>query len=174
MNGFLNFSMRQMVVASVAAIILGVIMLVYPGGVLALMSGAFWSIQLVLTVFIIIYAISEIVRNSKAGRSWAVFVPIILSVLAIAFIWLLNINFVYFVIAFFFILAGVVEIIGSFSVIYGKFFIFLLGVINIMVGAIIVRHPLILPLLIAWYILFWGVSRLMLALEIHALMKRMN
>lgn len=172
MNGFLSFSMRQMVLAAAVAIILGVVMLVYPGGTLALMAGTFWSIQLVLTIFIVIYAVSEIVRNAKAGRKWEIFVPIVLGILAIAFIWLLDVSFIYFIAALFFILSGISEIVGSFYAIYGKFFVFLLGVINIMIGAIIIRHPMILPMLIAWYILFWGVSRLMLALEIRGMLRR--
>lgn len=174
MNGFESFSLRQMVFASVAAIILGIVMLFYPSGTYSLMAGAFWSIQLALTAFIIIYVISEIVRNAKAGRSWAVFLPVVFGLLAVALIWLLDIRFVCFIIAGFFILTGIAEIAGSFAIVYGKFFVFLLGVINIMIGAIIVSHPIILPVLIAWYILFWGVSRLLLSLEIRGLMKRME
>lgn len=171
MNGVLGFSIRQMITASVIAIVLGLVMLFYPGGTMALMAGAFWSVQLILSIFIGIYAISEIIRNSAAERVWAVVVSIILGILAIAFIWLFDVGFVYFIIACFFVLAGITEIVGSFSVPFGKFFIFLLGAINIMIGGIIFKHPVILPLLIAWYILFWGVSRLLLALELKSMMK---
>lgn len=171
MDGIVNFSMRQMVFTSIVAIILGTVMLAYPAGTLALVSGAFWSIQLALTIFIIIYAISEVVRNSKAGHPWAIIFPIVFGLLAIGFIWLFDIGFIYFVIACFFILSGFVEIVGSFMTIFGRFFIFLLGIINVMIGAIIIKHPLILPLLIAWYILFWGISRLLLALELQRLTK---
>lgn len=171
MGGFFSFNMRQMIATSILAIILGVVMLLYPGGMLALMAGAFWSVQVVLTFFIFVYVISEIVRNVKVGRPWLVVIPAILGALAIACIWLLDVKFVYVIVAFFFILAGINEIVGSFSAAYAKFSIFLLGAINIMIGAIVLKHAVILPFLIAWYVLFWGISRLMLALELRGLMK---
>lgn len=35
----------------------------------------------------------------------------------------------------------------------------------------VVRHPIVLPLLIAWYVLFWGISRLFLSIELRKVLK---
>jgi uncharacterized membrane protein HdeD (DUF308 family) len=40
---------------------------------------------------------------------------------------------------------------------------------NILIGTIMIQYPMILPLLIAWYVLFWGISRLLLAFELKRL-----
>jgi hypothetical protein len=36
---------------------------------------------------------------------------------------------------------------------------------------IILMNPIVLPLLIAWYVLFWGISRLFLSFELKRFLK---
>jgi len=45
----------------------------------------------------------------------------------------------------------------------------MLGVLNIIMAAVMFKYPLVLSVLLSWYILFWGVSRFFLALEIKRL-----
>ena len=82
-------------------------------------------------------------------------------------VWLFNVGFLYMIISIFFVVVGISEIFGAFYLDYGRFFLIFLGLINILVGALMLKHPMILPLLLAWYVLFWGISRLFLALEIR-------
>jgi uncharacterized membrane protein HdeD (DUF308 family) len=71
------------------------------------------------------------------------------------------------IISFFFVLVGISEIFGAFYLDYGKFFMLFLGLLNILIGGLLLKHPMLLPILIAWYVLFWGFSRLFLAFEIR-------
>jgi len=95
----------------------------------------------------------------------------LIGILAIIFIWLFNVSLVYFIIALFLILAGISDIVGGMKLPRGKNFLIFLGIVNILIAVIILVHPVVLPLLIAWYVLFWGISRLFLSFELKKLLK---
>ncbi|MFH1830855.1 MAG: hypothetical protein ABH871_08800, partial [Pseudomonadota bacterium] len=63
----LTRSYRHMMVAAVLAILLGFIMLFYPGGTMALIAAAFWGLKLVISIFILSYTISEAICYFRAG-----------------------------------------------------------------------------------------------------------
>jgi len=166
MNNELKISIGYMVFASILAIILGFIMLMYPGGTMALMATTFWALQVIVSIFILAYSLSEAARNFKDKRTAYGFAFILIGVLATLFVWVFNITIIYIIVALFFILTGLAEFIGSRQFFDGRYFVAFLGLINVMIGAIILMNPVVLPLLIAWYVLFWGISRLFLALEL--------
>jgi uncharacterized membrane protein HdeD (DUF308 family) len=167
MEGRIRQETFQMMFGSILAIALGILMLFYPGGTMALMAAAFWVIKLIISVFILSYTISEATRYFSAGRKTNGIVYLAIGIIATILVWLLNVGFVYLIVSIFFVLAGISEIFGAFYLAYGRYFLIFLGLLNILIGAIMIRHPMLLPLLIAWYVLFWGVSRLFLALEIR-------
>ena len=153
--------------ASVIAIILGLIMVLYPGGTMSLMSAALWVLQVIVSIFILAYTISEGLRYINAGSKKTGILYFIIGALATLLVWLFNIEIIIVIIALFFVFAGLSEIIGAFSLTSGRYFMIFLGLINLIVGIMIFRAPSMLPWLIAWYILFWGISRLFLALEMR-------
>jgi len=158
-----------MIVAAILAVILGFVMLLYPGGTMALMTVAFTTLQALLSVFILAYAISEAVGYFKSGKKAAGVLAILVGLAATVLVWIFNVSIVYVVFALFCIIAGLSEVIGAFSFPAARGLLLLLGLINIMIGAIIFKHPVVLPLLIAWYVLFWGISRLLLGMELRRL-----
>jgi uncharacterized membrane protein HdeD (DUF308 family) len=167
MNGVFKASIGNMIFTAIVGIILGIILLVFPLGTTVLMGLTLELAQLFLSVFILYYAISESVQYFKAGKAWAGFAYIGTGILATLFVWIFNVSVIYWFVAFFLILTGVGEIFGAFQVYQGSFFLAVLGVLNIFVGIAIVKYPAILNLIIAWYILFWGISRLALAMELR-------
>ena len=88
-------------------------------------------------------------------------------ILATLLVWLFNVGFVYLIVSIFFVLVGISEIVGAFHLDYGRYFLLFLGLLNIFIGGLMIKYPEVLPFLIAWYVLFWGLSRLFLALEIR-------
>ena len=84
---------------------------------------------------------------------------------------MLKVSLVYYVLAFFLAVFGLAEIIGAFQVPQARFFLALLGIIDILVAVIIILNPTILAYLVAWYVLFWGLSRLFLALEFRKVVR---
>ena len=167
MQNSLKVSTGYMTLTALLGIVLGLVMLFYPGGTMVLMKSAFWVFQLLLSVFILYYAFTEAAHCFRAGRTGTGCMYVLLGALGALFVWLFNVGVVYFILAFFLILTGLMEIIGSFQVEGGSFFLTLLGIINIIVGVLILSNPVILPLLIAWFVLFWGISRLCLSLELR-------
>ena len=167
MNGVFKASIGNMIFTAIVGIILGIILLVFPLGTTVLMGLTLELAQLFLSVFILYYAISESVQYFKAGKAWAGFAYIGAGILATLFVWIFNVSVIYWFVAFFLILTGIGEIFGAFQVYQGSFFLAVLGVLNIFVGIAIVKYPAILNLIIAWYILFWGISRLALAMELR-------
>lgn len=159
-------SFGYMVFASILAIILGLIMLWYPGGIMAAISVTFWVLQAIISAFILIYTISEAIRCFKTGSTVGGVLYLAIGILATVLIWLFQVSIVYIIVALFFIVSGLGEIILGFRMIIGKYFMIFLGMVNILVGVIMLSYPIILPLLIAWYVLFWGISRLLLAFEL--------
>ncbi|MFH1873792.1 MAG: DUF308 domain-containing protein [Pseudomonadota bacterium] len=155
------------VFGSITAIVLGIIMLVYPGGVMTLMNAAFWILQLILSVFILSYTISSALQYFKLKAKTTGVLYLLIGVLATVLVWLFNVEVIIMVIGLFFILSGISDIIAGFHFMVGRYFLAFLGVINIVVGIILIRQPLALAWLLAWYVLFWGVSRLFLALEMR-------
>ena len=167
MNEEMRSAATSMIIASVLALILGFVMLLYPGGTMALMGAAFTVLQAMISIFILAYAISEATRHFKGGSRGLGIASIAIGVGAVLLVWIFDVRIVWIIFALFCILAGLGEIFGAFSMHSARYFLFLLGLLNIMVGAIVLKYPLALPLLIAWYVLFWGISRLLLALEIR-------
>ncbi len=172
MKDIFKASTGYMALAALVGIILGMIMLFYPGGTMILMASAFWVLQLFLSIFILYYTISEARHYFKTRHGGTGVWYLLIGVAATIFIWLLNVGVIYLIVAFFLILTGIGELIGSFHARGETFFIALLGIINLMVGILILSNPLILPLLIAWYVLFWGISRLFLAMELRRIYTR--
>jgi len=154
---------------SIVAIVAGLIFLSYPGGPIKLMDAAFWTLQLIATIFIAAYTVSEAYASAKSQGKLRAVLYIILGIVAIATIWMFSTRAIYLIVAMFLLFTGVVEILGAVQLANGRFFLALLGVLNIMLAAVMFKYPLILPLLLTWYILFWGVSRFFLALEIRRL-----
>ncbi len=167
MEGLLKHETYQMMFGAILAIILGVIMLIYPGGTMALIAGAFWIVKLIFSIFVLTYAISEAMRCFTADRKGCGLLYLGLGILATILIWLFNVGFLYLIISLFFVLMGIGEIFGAFYLNYGRYFLIFLGLLNIIIGVVMMKHPMLLPLLIAWYVLFWGISRLFLSLEIR-------
>lgn len=163
----LGLSVKYFIVTAIGAIIVGLIMLFYPGGTMKLMDAAFIIFQALITIFVIMFTISSAMSSFNHGARVSGAVSLIVGALAVVLVWAFSVNVVYFVIAAFLILSGVAEIFGGIRIPAARYFLILLGVINILVGVIIIRHPAVLPLLIAWYLLFWGISRLFLGLELR-------
>ncbi len=163
-------SFGYMIFASVVAIVLGLVMLWYPGGIMALIAVTFWALQVMISIFILSYTITEAVRYFKAGTVLGGIAYVVMGIAATLLVWFFKVDFVYLIVALFFIISGVGEIIGGFKFNAGKYFFVFLGVMNVMIGTIMLQYPVILPLLIAWYVLFWGISRLFLAYELKRLM----
>ncbi len=168
---FERTSPGYMMFAAAIAIVLGLIMLWYPGGTMELMSAAFWVVQVILSIFVLTYTISECIYQYRAGHKGGGLLYLAIGLLVTVLIWLFSVGFVYMLIAIFLIIIGLAEIIGGFQMNVGKYFLIFLGLVNVMIGAIILRYPVALPLLIAWYVLFWGVSRLFFAFELKRMMK---
>ena len=160
---------NHMLFTSTVAIVAGLVFLSYPGGPIALINLAFWALQLIVTIFALAYTLSEAVASFKAGSKARGILFLALGIVATATVWLLSSGVIYLVIALFLLFTGLVEILGAVQLENGRFFLALLGVINIMMSAVMLKYPLILPLFLAWYVLFWGVSRFFLALEIRRL-----
>lgn len=160
-------SIRYMLVTSLVGILLGLVMLFYPGGTMTLMKTGFKIFQGILTIFVLYYTISEAIHYLKGGQMVRGIGYILLGVLFTALIWLIDVKWIFYVVAFFLTVIGIGEIVGAFQIPVGKFFLGLLGIVDLMVALIIVLNPLVLAILIAWYVLFWGVSRLFLSLELR-------
>lgn len=170
-EGILKTSVSYMVLSAAIGIIIGLIMLLYPGGTMVLMEAAFIIFQLLLTIFIGYYALTEAFYYFKTDRIlWGALYALI-GILAIIFIWLFNVSLVYFIIALFLVLTGISDIVGGMKLPRGKNFLIFLGIVNILIAVIILINPVVLPLLIAWYVLFWGISRLFLSFELKKLLK---
>ncbi len=166
MNTAITQTYRHMIAAAVLAIILGFIMLFYPGGTTALISVAFWTLRLLISVFILTYTISEAIRYYRAEIKTTGTLYLIIGLLATALVWIFDVSLVYTIVAFFFVVAGISEIYSAFHFTVGRYFLIFLGLVSVLIGAVMLKNPVTLPLLIAWYVLFWGVSRFFAALEI--------
>ncbi|MFO1518393.1 MAG: DUF308 domain-containing protein [bacterium] len=162
-------SLGYMWLTSILGIVLGGVMLFYPGGTLSLMNVSFRIFQSLLTVFIAYYTLSESYHSFKAGDTAKGVVFLALGLVFIGLIWFLKIGLIYYVIAFFFVVTGLIEIAGSFTLPFGRFFLLLLGLMDLLFAAVIIEYPVVLALLIAWYVLFWGISRLCLAFELKGI-----
>jgi uncharacterized membrane protein HdeD (DUF308 family) len=170
-EGILKTSVSYMVLSAAIGVIIGLIMLFYPGGTMALMEAAFIIFQLLLTIFIGYYALTEALYYFKTDRILGGVLYALIGILAIIFIWVFNVSLVYFIIAFFLVLTGISDIVGGTKLPGGRHFLIFLGIVNILIAVIILMNPLVLPLLIAWYVLFWGISRLFLSFELKRLLK---
>ncbi len=160
-------STGYMVVTSLVGMVLGLVMLLYPGGTLALMKAGFQIFQIILSLFILFFSLIEAIHFFK-GSHWARgSLYLLLGALFIALVWVLDVSLIYYAIALFLALIGTTEIVAAFRFPVGKFFLGLLGFVDLMVAVIILMYPVVLALLIAWYVLFWGISRLLLALELR-------
>jgi uncharacterized membrane protein HdeD (DUF308 family) len=154
---------------SILGIVLGGVMLFYPGGTMRLMSVGFRVFQGIITAFIAYYALSEAYYHLKAKSTALAVIYIILGLLFGGLVWYLNTQFLYYILAFFLFLTGLVEIIGAMSLPAGRFFLILLGIIDLLFAFVVLKYPVVLALVIAWYVLFWGISRLCLAFELRRL-----
>jgi uncharacterized membrane protein HdeD (DUF308 family) len=109
--------------------------------------------------------LTEAVPSVREGHTARGAVFVLLALVAVILIWVIKVSLIYYVLAFFLAVFGLIELIGAFQIPQGKFFLALLGIIDLLIAVIIVLHPVILAYLVAWYVLFWGLSRLFLALE---------
>ena len=172
MKNVLKASTGYMTLSGLLGILLGLIMLFFPGGTLILMESAFWVFQLFLSIFILYYALTEAAHYLKAKRAGTGIGYILIGILATIFIWLFNVGILYFIIAFFLILAGIGEIIGAFRAGGAGPMFFLLGLVNIFFGILIMTNIFVLPIIIAWYVIFWGISRFLFSLELRKTLAR--
>lgn len=170
-KGFIKSSIGYMMFSAIVGIVLGLVMLLYPGGTMALMQAAFMIFQIIITIFVVYYSVSEAIRYFKSSKTIAGVFYIIIGIIVTILIWVLNVSLIYYLIAFFLVLTGIGDIFGGMRLPGARFFLIFLGVVNILIAVIILRHPIVLPLLIAWYVLFWGISRLFLSFELRKLMK---
>jgi len=154
--------------SSIVAIVIGLTMLLYPGGTLALMKTGFHFFQVLLTIFILYYALSEAIHAFRSGTTVSGVTYSLIGILFTIFVWYFKVEYLFYVVAFFILVNGITELIGAFSLPFGRFFLFFLGILDIAVAVIIYENPLFLAVLIAWYILFWGISRLLLGLELRS------
>lgn len=171
MHREMKSSITSLLWTSTLAIILGIVMLLYPGGTMALMSTAFAILQAGISIFILAHALQEALHGFRGGKRWAGIAALIIGVAAICIVWLFDIRTLMLIFAVFCVAAGAAEIIKAFCFPLVRNFLLLLGFINIMAGIIIIKYPIALPLLIAWYIFFWGLSHLFLALELKRLVR---
>ncbi len=155
------------IVMSLVAVAIGLLMLFYPGGTMRLMAAAFTLFQAVLTIFILAYAFSEAIVRYRAGQKGAAAIFALIGLLATILVWLFDAGVIYLIVAVFLIIAGIGDVLGAVSLVQGRFFLLVLGLINIIMGIVILQFPVALPILMAWYVLFWGISRLLLALELR-------
>jgi uncharacterized membrane protein HdeD (DUF308 family) len=162
----LGMSAKYFIATAIGAIVVGLIMLFYPGGTMKLLDAAFIIFQALITIFIIIFTISAAMSSFDHGSKVSGVLSLIIGALAVIFVWAFSVNVVYFIVAAFLILSGAAEIYAGFRIAAARYFLILLGIVNILVGVIIIRNPVVLPLLIAWYLLFWGISRLFLGMEL--------
>lgn len=160
-----------MTVTALLGIALGLLMIFYPGGTAALMNAAFRVFQFLLSAFILYYAFTESAVYFRVGYTGTGSIFFLLGVLGALLVWLFSVGIIYLIVGLFLILAGLAEIIGSFQVEGGSYFLTLLGLINIIVGILILSNPVMLPFLIAWFVLFWGISRLVFSLELRRLIR---
>lgn len=160
-------STGYMVVTAVVGIVLGLLMLLYPGGTMTLMKTGFRIFQIILSIFVLYFTGNEAVHFFRGGFYGRGGLYVLLGILFIALIWILDVSLIYYAIALFLALIGTTEIVAAFRFPVGKFFLGLLGFIDLMVAVFIILYPVVLALLIAWYVLFWGISRLLLALELR-------
>jgi hypothetical protein len=168
----LRMSVGYMMFTAVLAIIVGIIMLFYPGGTMRLMETAFVIFQIILSVFILGYTISEAAHYLRSGSKGGAVTFAVIGVVATALIWLFSVKIIFIVVALFLILAGAVDIAGGIRLPVARYFLIFLGLANIMIGIAVLVYPTILPFLIAWYALFWGMSRLFLSLELRKMTTR--
>ena len=136
-----------------------------------LMATGFKVFQIIITGLVLYFCLTEAIPSFKEGHISRGAVFVVLALVAVLLIWVLNVSLVYYVLAFFLAVFGVAEIIGAFQVPQAKFFLALLGIIDILVAVIIILNPTILAYLVAWYVLFWGLSRLFLALEFRKVVR---
>jgi len=154
---------------SIVAIVVGLVFLSYPGGPIELIQLAFWALQLIITVFVLAYTFSEAYASFKAKIKSRGVLFILLGLVTAAVVWLFDVSVIYMIVALFLLFSGLVEILGAVQLTNGRFFLAMLGVLNIIMAAVMFKYPIILSVLLSWYILFWGVSRFFLALEIRRL-----
>lgn len=167
MNKALKASLGYMSFSAVLTVILGLVMLFYPGGTIILMSGAYWVFQFILTFFILYYTLTETYNYFKADRAGAAFGYLLIGLLAALLVWLTDVRLVYYLAAFFLFLTGLTEIFAGSGEPDNGLLLILLGVVNILFGIMVLSNVFILPLLIAWYIIFWGISRLLFCYQLR-------
>lgn len=172
MQGMLIFrkpdkiSANSILLTSILGIILGLVMLFYPGGTMNLMRAGFFIFKIILSLFIGYFFISDAVHGFRTNHLFRSVAVLVIGTLLVVFLWMLDVSLIYFVVAFFLAVMGISEIIAAFVMPVGKLFFALLGILDLLIAIIIVMHPVVLALLIAWYVLFWGISRLFLSLEL--------
>jgi uncharacterized membrane protein HdeD (DUF308 family) len=164
-------SVKWMFVTAVLGLILGLVMLFYPGGTMSLMRTGFRVFQVIISGLVFYFCLTEAVPSFREGNTARGAVFILLAIVAMILIWVLKVSLIYYVLAFFLAVFGLTEIIGAFRAPQSKFFLALLGIIDLLVAVIIVLNPVILAYLVAWYVLFWGLSRLFLALEFRKVLR---
>lgn len=158
-------STTWMLVTAVLGLLLGLVMLFYPGGTMTLMKAGFRIFQVILTGIVLYFCLSEAIPAFKSGHQGRGAIFSLLGLIAVVLIWIVKVSLIFYVLAFFLAVLGVLELIGAVQVPQGQFFLALLGIVDILVAVIIISYPVILAYLVAWYVLFWGLSRLLLALE---------
>ncbi|MDX1386764.1 MAG: hypothetical protein R3257_04180, partial [bacterium] len=102
-------SMGYMLVTSVIGIVLGLVMLFYPGGTMSLMKAGFWVFKIILSVFILYYTVSEAVHFFRAQHNFRAVTYVVIGAIFTALIWVLNVNLIYYAVAVFLGIIGITE-----------------------------------------------------------------
>lgn len=158
-------SLNYLLVSAVVALALGVFFALYPQGATGLIEGGFHVFRVLLTLFFLYYAISEAVQHFQKQQKVPAILYLVAAAAVITFIWLLKSDIVYLIIALVIAWMGIRHLIGSFIIHEGKFFLLLLAMADMMIAIAVIAYPMILALIIAWYVIFWGISRLLLYFE---------
>lgn len=165
-------SITYMMVSAIISIVIGLIMLFYPGGTFRVFEVAFKVFQVGISIFVAYYALTEFIYYLKTRKTFLAIVYLLIGIAAVTLIWVIDISLIFYIVAAFFLLTGIIEIIGSFQIPQARYLFIILGFINILLGMIIIRHPNVLPFLFAWYVLFWGFSRFFLTLALRQVNRR--
>jgi len=100
---------------SIVAMVLGLVFLSYPGGPIELIQLAFWSLQLVISVFVLTYTFSEAYASFRSNSKSRGVLFILLGIVTTGTAWLFDVSVVYMIVALFLLFSGLVEILAASS-----------------------------------------------------------
>jgi len=88
-------SIPYMLITSILGMALGLVMLLYPGGTLALMKVGFKTFQAILTIFVLYFALANAIHEYKNQNIWRGVFYTLVGVCFTVLIWILKIDFLF-------------------------------------------------------------------------------